>query len=131
MYTSNATLIATTISLVGLIITLLKILDEQRKYHKFRYNQDKRIEYKLKIHQILVPNILDYEDIVSTLQEQNPTSLVDKLEIRKCLYEMLSEHTIIAFEDGTYSVDTAISYDSFDYENEEDDEDEDHLWSTP
>jgi hypothetical protein len=121
--------IAVTISLLGLICTLLKMIDEQKKYNKILYAKDKRIDYKLKIHQILVPNALDYDDLLSTLQEQNPTVHVDGLEIRKCLYEMLSEHTIVAFEDGTYTVDTAVVYDGFDDDN--DDEDTDHLWSTP
>jgi hypothetical protein len=105
------------------------MIDEQKKYNKILYAKDKRIDYKLKIHQILVPNALDYDDLLSILQEQNPTVHVDGLEIRKCLYEMLSEHTIIAFEDGTYTVDTAVVYDGFDDDN--DDEDTDHLWSTP
>jgi hypothetical protein len=113
----NIPLIAVSISFMGLIITLLKLLAEQKKYHQIKYTQDKRLEYKLRIHDILVPEILDYDSIVSKFQAQTPMSNVDPIEIRKCIYEMLTEKTIVSFDDGCYTVDTVS-------EEEEEEEEE-------
>lgn len=112
----NIPLIAATISFVGLIATLLKMLSEQRKYHQIKYNQDKRLEYKLRIHEILVSNIMDYDMIISKLQAQTPTVVIDSIEIRKCIYEMLTESTIVSFDDGSFTVDVVES----DNEDEDD-----------
>jgi hypothetical protein len=106
MNSINIPLIAVSISFIGLIITLLKMLGEQKKYHQVKYTQEKRIEYKLRIHDLLLADILDYNDIVSKFQAQTPMSNVDPLEIRKCIYEMLTEKTIVSFENGCYTVDT-------------------------
>jgi len=106
MILNNIPLIAVTISFIGLMITLIKMLSEQKKYHEFKYKQDKRIEYKLRIHEILIPDIMDYDSIISKLQSQTPLIPVDNIEIRKCIYEMLTESTIVSFPDGSYTVDT-------------------------
>ena len=115
-------LIAASISFVGLIITLTKMLNEQKKYHQLRYNQDKRLEYKLRIHDILVDQIMDYDSIVSKFKSQTPMSDVDAIEIKKCIYEMLIEKILVCFDNGTYTVDTVDSTNIS--EEEEDDYDE-------
>ena len=102
-------LIAASISFVGLIITLTKMLSEQKKYHQLKYNQDKRLEYKLRIHDILVDQIMDYDDILSKFRSQTPMSDVDGIEIKKCIYEMLIEKILVCFDNGTYTVDTLDS----------------------
>lgn len=106
MIINNIPLIAVSISFVGLIITLIKMLSEQKKYHEVKYNQEKRLEYKLRIHDILVSDIMDYDSIVSKFQAQTPMSNIDPLEIRKCVYEMLIEKTLVTFDNGCYTVDT-------------------------
>ncbi len=99
--------ISVTISIIGLIITLYKMLAEQKKYHNIKYIQEKRLEYKLRIHEILLDDILSYEDIIKTLSSQKPLDDdLDRIEVRKCIYEMLTEGTIISYTDGTYTVDT-------------------------
>ena len=103
---SNIPLIAVFISFVGLIVTLLKILNEQKKYHKLRYNQDKRLEYKLRIYDLLISDIMDYDSLISKFQAQTPMVIIDSIEIRKCIYEMLVEKTLLCSDDGLYTVDT-------------------------
>lgn len=99
--------ISVTLSIIGLIITLYKMLGEQKKYHNIKYIQEKRLEYKLRIHEILLDDILSFEDIVKKLSSQKPLEdNIDKVEVRKCIYEMLTEGTIISYTDGTYTVDT-------------------------
>ena len=115
-------LIAASISFVGLIITLTKMLSEQKKYHQLKYNQDKRLEYKLRIHDILVDQIMDYDSIVSKFKSQTPMSDIDAIEIKKCIYEMLIEKILVCFDNGTYTVDTVDSTNTS--EEEEDDYDE-------
>lgn len=115
-------LIAASISFVGLIITLTKMLSEQKKYHQLKYNQDKRLEYKLRIHDILVDQIMDYDSIVSKFKSQTPMSDIDAIEIKKCIYEMLIEKILVCFDNGTYTVDTVDSTNI--PEEEEDDYDE-------
>jgi len=106
IFMSNIPLIAVFISFVGLIVTLLKILNEQKKYHKLRYNQDKRLEYKLRIYDLLISDIMDYDTLVSKFQAQTPMIVIDSIEIRKCIYEMLVEKTLVCSDSGLYTVDT-------------------------
>lgn len=98
--------IATAISLLGLLLTLLKILTEQTKANKLKFELDKRLEYKLRIHDILLNEILDYDAILSKFQSQTPMAIVDPIQIRKCIYEMLIDKTIVSFDTGLYTADT-------------------------
>ena len=62
---SNLSIITAIISFCGLIIAVLKLLDEQRKYHKLKYSQEKRLEYKLRIYEILIDSILPIDQIIT------------------------------------------------------------------
>lgn len=108
---------AATISFCGLIIAAYKIFDEQKKYHKIKYNQEKRLEYKLRIYEILINDILPIDQIITKFNNHSPLQIIDTTEIRKCVYEMIVEKSIISFEDGSYTVDTATITD--DNENAE------------
>lgn len=102
----NIPIIGATISFLGFIVTLYKVYDEQKKYHKLKHNQEKRLEYKLRIHEILLREILPIDMILSRLQDQSPLNSIDSIEIRKSIYEMLVEKNIVSFDDGSYTVDT-------------------------
>lgn len=119
---TNIPIIATLISFFGFIIAAYKIIDEQKKHYKFKICQDKRLEYKLRIYEILISDVLTIDRIVSKFQDHSPFSQIDSIEIRKCIYEMLIEKNLITFDDGSYTVDTVSI-------NEEDyiDKDIDHL----
>ena len=99
------------ISLVGLIVTLVKIYGEQIKSNRLKFEQDKRLEYKLRIHDLLLSQVMDYQTILSKFQSQSPLAPVNPLQIRKCIYEMLVDKTIVAFDDGLYTVDTVTQND--------------------
>lgn len=98
--------IPTLMGLIGLFFTLTTILLEQKKYHRVKYDQEKRIEYKLRIFEILLDDILPIGEIITKVNNHSPLKNIDNTEIRKCIYEMIVEKTILAFEDGCYTVDT-------------------------
>jgi len=106
MYNFNLPSIASIVSVVGLLLTMIKILMEQKKYHKLKYQQDKRLEYKLRIYEILLSDILPIDQIITKFNNHNPLGIIDHIEIRKCIYEMIVEKTLVSFEDGSYTVDT-------------------------
>jgi hypothetical protein len=97
---------ATLIGVVGLVLTLITILIEQKKYHKVKYDQEKRLEYKLRIFEILVDSILPIDQIITKFNNHSPLKSIDTVEIRKCIYEMIVEKSLVSFDDGSYTVDT-------------------------
>jgi len=101
--------LTTALSIIGLIITLLKMISEQKKYHKLKFDQEKRIEYKLRIYEILLDNVFPIDQIITKFYNHNPLQTIDTVEIRKCIYEMIVEKSIVSFEDGSYTVDTVTS----------------------
>lgn len=112
-----APIITIGISIIGLAITLLKMLGEQRKANQLKYDQDKRLEYKLRIHDLLLTDIMDFDMLLSKFESQSPLTRVDPLQIRKCVYEMLVDKTIVSFDDGSYTVDTVTPADDQDEED--------------
>lgn len=122
---------------VGLIVALVKFSQEQRRANELKQKEltaeaekaliaikaEKRTEYKLRMFQSLVDDCLSFEKIVEKFSEHAPTSSVDQVELRKCIYEMLVEGTLVVFEDKTYTANTQVDDD--DDEDEDDDEDDD------
>ena len=104
--TTNLLDSTTIIGIVGLLLTLITILIEQKKYHKVKYNQEKRLEYKRRIFEILVDSILPIDQIITKFNNHSPLKNVDSVEIRKCIYEMIVEKSLLSFDDGSYTVDT-------------------------
>ena len=104
--TTNLVDSATLIGVVGLVLTLITILIEQKRYHKVKYDQEKRLEYKLRIFEILLDSILPIDQIITKFNNHNPLKSVDAVEIRKCIYEMIVEKSLVSFDDGSYTVDT-------------------------
>ncbi len=107
------TLVGLTISLGGLVISLVKLAQEQRKANEFkraeneaRAKSEKRTEYKLRMYQLLIDDRLTFDESVSRFREHTPTTEIDQLELRKCIYEMLVDGTLVTFEDKTYTADT-------------------------
>jgi hypothetical protein len=122
------TLFGLAISLGGLVISLVKLAQEQRKANVLKHAEndakaktEKRTEYKLRIYQLLIDDRLAFDELVSRFRENTPTTEIDQLELRKCIYEMLVEGTLVTFEDKTYTADTM---DELDGEDDEQDDDE-------
>jgi len=116
------TLVGLGLNAVGLIVALVKFSQEQRKANELKQkeldaeaeravlaaNAEQRTEYKLRIFQALIDDCLSFEEIVAKFGEHAPTSNVDQIELRKCIYEMLVDGTLVVFEDKTYTANTQI-----------------------
>ena len=107
------TLAGLVVSIGGLIISLAKQAQEQRKANELKQAEltarvmaERRTEYKLRIYQSLIDDRLTFDELVSRFREQTLNSEIDQLELRKCIYEMLVEETLCTFEDKTYSAAT-------------------------
>ena len=106
-----STAIGIFISIGGVIGSFLAMAREQRKQNEHQKAVEKRIEYKLRIYEILLDDTLSFEGIAARFNANTPLNPVDQIELRKCLYEMLVEDNIISFDDGTYTANTAASED--------------------
>lgn len=96
-----------TISICGVIGSFFTMAAEKRKQNELQEKSEKRIEYKLRIYELLIDDILSFDDIVSKFNASSPFKPVDQIELRKCLYEMLTEETVIVFDDRTYTSNTS------------------------
>lgn len=110
----NIQTIATIISLLGFVVAAYKVIDEQKKHYKLKLDQEKRLEYKLRIYEVLTSEIMTIDRIINKFQDHSPFSPVDAVEIRKCVYEMLIEKNLVTFENGSYTVDTVSMEDDED-----------------
>lgn len=128
------TLSGLAINAVGLIVALAKHSQEQKKANELKQKEldaaaekailaakaEKRTEYKLRIFQALINDCLSFEEIVAKFGEHAPMSNVDQVELRKCIYEMIVEETLVVFEDKTYTANTQTEDDPDEDEDEED-----------
>jgi hypothetical protein len=132
------TLVGLAVNAIGLIIALVKFSQEQKKANQLKQKEldaeaekaliaqkaERRTEYKLRIFQSLIDDCLSFEEIVAKFGEHAPMSSVDQVELRKCIYEMLVEGTLVVFEDRTYTANTEPENDDGDDgdDGEEDEE---------
>ena len=93
----------------GVIVSFLTMAFEIHKKNKLSLAAEKRIEYKLRIYEILIDDTLSFDSIVSKFNASSPFKPVDQIELRKCIYEMIVEDNIVSFDDGTYTANTASS----------------------
>jgi hypothetical protein len=117
------------VSVGGLIVSLVKLTQEQRKANELkqaendaRAKTERRAEYKLRIYQLLIDDVLTFDELVSKFREHTPLTEIDQAELRKCIYEMLVEGTLVTYEDKTYTADTVDE--SEDDPDDSDEEDE-------
>ncbi len=107
------TVIGLSVSIGGLLVSLVKLSQEQRKANELKQAEidakaktERRAEYKLRIYQLLIDDVLAFDELVSRFREHTPLTEIDQAELRKCIYEMLVERTLVTFEDKTYTADT-------------------------
>lgn len=105
-----STLIGIFISIGGVIASFLTMAREQHKHNEHQKAVEKRIEYKLRIYEILLSDTLSFEKITARFNANSPLNPVDQIELRKCLYEMLVEDNIVSFNDGKYTSNTMDLY---------------------
>jgi hypothetical protein len=85
-----------------LLVALIALISQQQKSSVDVALKEKRIETKLRIFYAVATRDLDESEIVKSLELGQPLERVDSVEVRKSLYEMLSEETIRFTEDGKY-----------------------------
>ncbi len=80
----------------ALILGLFSFAWQLFVYNRTKRRAGKRTETKLIIFNILVDGDRDLteDDIIQSFERVKPLSNIDKSEIRKAIYEMLSEETI-------------------------------------
>jgi hypothetical protein len=105
-----STLVGIFISIGGVIGSFLAMANEQRKNNEHQKAVEKRIEYKLRIYEMLLADTLSFEKIAAKFNASSPLDLVDQIELRKCLYEMLVEDNIVSFNNGKYTSNTMDLY---------------------
>jgi hypothetical protein len=87
----------------ALLVALISLVWQQTRLFNQRRRQDLRIEMKLRLFYLLQKDDLTEEQIIQKLEKTQPTTEgVRKPEIRKALYEMLSDETAFFQKNGTY-----------------------------
>ncbi len=97
------------IQFVALLVALASLVFTQWRAFKLAQLAESRaqlaetrIEIKLRIFHSLHENDLSEQGIIDKLKLGKPVEVVDEVEVRKSLYEMLKEN-IILFTDGKYN----------------------------
>ena len=86
----------------ALLIALVSLIWQQHKAFNESKLKEKRIETKLRIFYAIADADRDEDAVISILQKGQPLKETDKVEIRKSLYEMLSDETVRFTRDGKY-----------------------------
>jgi hypothetical protein len=86
----------------ALLVALVSLIWQQRRLVTEEQRKEKRIETKLRIFYALYPKDLTEQDIIQALERGQPLSETDKAEVRKSLYEMLTDETIRFTKEGSY-----------------------------
>ena len=84
------------IHFAALLLALLSLIRQQWRVAAESTRRERRIETKLRIFYALslTERDLDEGAIIATLEQGRPLKSADRIEVRKALYEMLSEQTI-------------------------------------
>ena len=89
--------------LVALFVTLATLIWQQRHVITEEQRKEKRIETKLRIYYAIGQRDLGEEEIISALAQGQPLKETNNVEIRKALYEMLSDETIRFTKERKYT----------------------------
>ena len=95
-----------------LLVALATLIWQQQKSSADVSLKEKRIETKLRIFYAVAEKDLDESAIVKSLEQGQPLGRIDAVELKKSLYEMLSEETIRFTEDKKYKPRQRSSRDS-------------------
>jgi hypothetical protein len=114
------TLVGLIVSIAALVISFVKLAQEQGKANDLRKKEldaqlkaEKRIEYKLRLYQALINGRLTFDQLISEFRRHNPLSEIDQVELHKCIYEMLVEDTLVSYGDRTYASKTMVQPDEY------------------
>lgn len=85
-----------------LVVALGTLIFQQHRANVNANRTEKRIANKLKIFYICQEDPKTEEDIIREFKQRHPTENIDEVEVRKTVYEMLSEETLRFRNDQTY-----------------------------
>src|SRR5439155_25741364 len=92
------------IQLGALLVALVSLIWQQSRVLAEEQRKEKRIETKLRIFYALKERDRNEAEIISEIKHGQPVEETNEVEIRKCLYEMLTDMTIYYQADFTYRV---------------------------
>jgi hypothetical protein len=87
----------------ALLVAILSLVVQQTRTIFDERRKEKRTANKLKILYLCQNNNLTEEQIMDAYQKANPTESIDRTEIRKTIYEMLYDKTLV-FTEGSYEL---------------------------
>jgi len=86
-----------------LLVALISLIVQQTRLFNERRRQERRIETKLLLFYLLQDGDLSEGQVITKyMEQQSNRGKHDEPEIRKALYEMLSDETLYYQHDGTY-----------------------------
>ena len=90
------------IAFIALTITIISLLIQQTRIIIAEKKRETRTANKLKIFYLCQDRMFTEMEILAEYQKANPTEKIDHIEIRKTIYEMLTDETLNYRHDGTY-----------------------------
>jgi hypothetical protein len=99
----KSTIIVMSIQFGALVVAILSLTFQQYQAAKTAARIDQRTEMKLKLFYLIQEKEMMLDEIISRYQQVIPLKQkVDHVEIRKSLYEMLNDRTVLFTRDMTY-----------------------------
>jgi hypothetical protein len=85
-----------------LVVALGTLIFQQHRANSNSNRTEKRIANKLKIFYICQAHARTEEEIIREFKQGHPTEKIDEVEVRKTIYEMLSDETLRFRDNQTY-----------------------------
>lgn len=87
---------------LAFVVTVFSLVFQQRALVKEREKAERRLTYKLRLFNILRERACSESDTIEKLKSILQVEQVDDVEVRKSLYEMISDGTMRVNDDGKY-----------------------------
>lgn len=97
------------IQLGMLVVALITLSIQQRRANENSNRTERRIANKLKIFYICQEFSRTEDEIIREFKQRHPTESIDEAEVRKTIYEMLSDETLRFRNDKTYRARRSIA----------------------
>lgn len=112
-------IVGLSLNAAALLAALTKFSLEQERGYELKKNESKvtcmrvniearsdaRAALKMEIFELLTDSDLELDEILGQFRMHGLVSPEDQIEIRKAVYEMLAEKTLVGREDGTFTAD--------------------------
>ena len=98
------------VAICSVLAALITLIVQQWRLARENQKKDNRTENKLKILYLCQTEGLSEAQILDRYKRQHPLDSVDEVEIRKTIYEMLADQTLVFIADTeTYEVRSHLS----------------------